>query len=55
MEWVLKYWEIIVIGILVLDKIVAVTPNKYDDLILTAIKSAIGQVFGKKIPNVDSK
>lgn len=49
MEWLIANWEWFALGILVLDKIVAATPTKYDDLILTAIKGAFAAVgLGKK-------
>ena len=49
MEWILSNFEWIMLGLLVADKIVAATPNKYDDLILTAIKGALHKLIpGKK-------
>jgi len=47
MEWLTEYWQEIALGIMVLDKIVAATPVKWDDLILTAIKSALSSVKPK--------
>jgi hypothetical protein len=44
-EFLAKYWEFILLGILIADKIVAATPCKWDDMILTAIKSALRGVF----------
>ena len=50
MEWLLTNWEWVALAILVADKIVAATPMKHDDLILTAIKGALGKLApGKKI------
>jgi len=46
MEWLIKNWELIALGILIADKIVAATPTKWDDLILTAIKNTLGSVKG---------
>ena len=43
----MSYWEYIVILLLCADKIVAQTPTKWDDLILTSIKKAIYMATGK--------
>ena len=40
-------WEYILIGILAIDKIVALTPSTWDDLIWTSIKKSIYKVVGK--------
>lgn len=34
-------WELYAIGILFFDKIVALSPTKYDDLLWTSVKSVI--------------
>lgn len=49
LEQLLANWELVVLVVLVLDKIVAMTPCKWDDLILTAIKGALGKVAGKSL------
>lgn len=46
---ILDNWELITIFILLLDKIVAMTPTPYDDMIVTAIKGAIEKMAGKKL------
>ena len=48
MDWILAHWQEITIGIMVLDKIVAITPTKYDDILLTGIKSIFGAIATKK-------
>lgn len=49
MEWLFANWEWIALGILVLDKVVAATPCKWDDLLLTSIKGAFHSIgLGKK-------
>ena len=40
-------WEYVVIGILSIDKIVALSPTEWDDLIWTSIKKAIYKAVGK--------
>jgi len=47
LAWCLANWGVIAAAILLLDKIVAVTPTKYDDMILTSIKAIIGAFKGK--------
>ena len=47
MEAILNNWEYVLIGILSIDKIVALTQNTWDDLIWTSIKKAIFKVVGK--------
>lgn len=44
-DWIIANWEYVLLGIMVADKIVAMTPTKHDDLILTAIKGALGKMF----------
>jgi len=40
-------WEYVVIGILAIDKAVALSPTEWDDLIWTSIKKAIYKAVGK--------
>ena len=47
MEMILNNWEYVLIAILSIDKIVALTPSTWDDLIWTSIKKAIFKVMGK--------
>lgn len=53
LEFINNNWVLLlVVVVLALDKIVTVTPCKWDDLIWTSIKGAISQVFpsfGKKV------
>ena len=41
MDIVLNNWEYVAIGILVIDKIVALSPSKMDDLIWASIKKVL--------------
>mgnify|MGYP003140717407 FL=1 len=43
----LNNWEYAVIVIMAIDKIVALSPTKWDDLIWTSIKKSIFKVIGK--------
>jgi len=40
-------WEYLLIGIFTIDKIVALSPTEWDDLIWTSIKKSIYKVAGK--------
>ena len=40
-------WEYVLIGILAIDKAVALSPNEWDDLIWTSIKKSIYKMVGK--------
>ena len=48
MEWVSANWEYMLIGILCIDKLVSLSPTKWDDLIWTSIKKAIYKAVGKE-------
>ena len=47
MEIIVNNWEYILIGILAIDKVVALTPSTWDDLIWTSIKKSIFKIVGK--------
>ena len=47
MEWIASNWEYALIAILAIDKMVALSPTEWDDLIWTSVKKAIYKVAGK--------
>ena len=47
MEFLVNNWEYVLIGILAVDKVVALTPSTWDDLIWTSIKKSIFKIAGK--------
>ena len=47
MDFLLSNWEYILIGILAIDKAVALSPSEWDDLIWTSVKKAIYKITGK--------
>ena len=47
MEFLSSNWEYILIGLLAVDKMVALSPSKWDDLIWTSVKKALYKVIGK--------
>ena len=46
-EFLSNNWEDCVIAILAIDKAVAISPSKWDDLLWTVAKKAIRKVVGK--------
>ena len=46
-EIVVQNWEYVVIGILAIDKAVALSPSKWDDLLWTSVTKAIYKLAGK--------
>ena len=47
MEFLINNWEYVLIGILAVDKAVALSPSDWDDLIWTSIKKAIFRLAKK--------
>ena len=47
MEWVSANWEYMVIVLLCVDKLVALSPTEWDDLIWTSIKKSLYKIVGK--------
>ena len=47
MEFLTSNWEYVLIALLCIDKVVALSPSEWDDLIWTAIKKAIFKAAGK--------
>ena len=47
MGFLMDNWEYVLICLLAVDKMVALSPSQWDDLILTSIKKAIYKVAGK--------
>ena len=41
MDMIMQNWEYVAIGILVVDKVVAMSPSKMDDLVWTAVKKEL--------------
>ena len=47
MESLTANWEYVLIALLCVDKVVALSPTEWDDLIWTSIKKAIYKIAGK--------
>ena len=46
-EFLSSNWAYVLITILAVDKVVAVSPSKWDDLLWTVAKKAIRKIVGK--------
>ena len=47
MEFLSNNWEYVLIVILCVDKCVALSPTRWEDLIWTSIKKALYKIMGK--------
>ena len=47
MEFLSNNWEYVLIALLAVDKMVALSPSPWDDLIWTSVKKAIKKAMGK--------
>ena len=47
MDFIIANWEYMTIAILCIDKVVALSPSKMDDLIWTMAKKALKKASGK--------
>ena len=47
MSFLISNWEYALIILLAIDKMVALSPSKWDDLIWTSVKKALYKVVGK--------
>ena len=47
MEFLTSNWEYVLIALLCIDKVVALSPTEWDDLIWTSMKKALYKVAGK--------
>ena len=47
MDFITNNWEYVLIGLLAVDKAIALSPSPWDDLIWTSAKKAIYKVVGK--------
>tara|TARA_Y100000033_G_C2732871_1_gene104338 strand:- start:690 stop:851 length:162 start_codon:yes stop_codon:yes gene_type:complete len=47
MNWMIENWEYVVIGVMAIDKAVALSPSTWDDLLWTSIKTALYKAMGR--------
>ena len=48
MNWIAENWELCLAGFFILEKIVKLSPTKYDDILLDVIWSGIRNAMSKK-------
>ena len=48
MDFIMEHWSYVAIVILFIDKAVALSPSKMDDLLWTVVKKAFKKAAGKK-------
>ena len=48
MEWIINNWQYLLLAFYVVEKIVKLTPTKYDDILLDIVWGAIKKIAGKK-------
>ena len=48
-QFITSNWEYVIIALLAIDKAVALSPSKWDDLIWTSVKKSIYKLAGKKV------
>ena len=50
MDWAMQNWEYVMLGVMVVDKVVAMSPSKMDDLIWVSMKKVLmgARVMKKK-------
>jgi|TARA_R110000823_G_scaffold284443_2_gene402534 hypothetical protein len=48
MEFLVENWEYVVIAIFAVDKAVALSPTKWDDLLWTSVRKSIYKIAGKE-------
>jgi hypothetical protein len=41
MDWMMEHWQYVMIGVMVMDKVVAMSPSKMDDLIWASMKKVL--------------
>tara|TARA_R100001530_G_scaffold132332_1_gene104693 strand:- start:333 stop:485 length:153 start_codon:yes stop_codon:yes gene_type:complete len=41
MDWMMEHWQYVMIGVMVMDKVVAMSTSKMDDLIWASMKKVL--------------
>ena len=49
MEWLIHNWEYVLIGVYVAEKVVKLTPTKYDDIVVDIIVGGIRKAVSKTV------
>lgn len=48
MEWLMGHWGWVVVGFVAAEKIVKLSPCKWDDIVVDGLKEGINKVIGAK-------
>ena len=48
MDWLAANWQYVLVGFFILEKIVKLTPTKYDDIIVDILFEALKKLFPQK-------
>ena len=48
MEWLSSNWEWVLLGFMVLEKLVKISPTQYDDILLDFVWKNLKKAMGKK-------
>lgn len=49
MEWIIANWEWFLLGFFVAEKVVKLTPMKWDDIFVDGIKAGLTKMFAKRL------
>ena len=49
MEFLMSNWEYVLIGVFCVDKIVALSPTEWDDMMWTSVKKMVSKLTGKEL------
>ena len=47
MDWIIHNWEWFLLGFMIAEKVVKITPVKWDDILVDGIKAGLMKMFGK--------
>ena len=47
-QWLIQNWQWILLGFFIAEKIVKLTPFKWDDLLVDSVKSILKKMVGKR-------
>lgn len=46
-QWLIENWQIVMIGVFAVDKLVALSASTWDDLLWTSVKKVVFKLAGK--------
>ncbi len=48
MDWLSANWQYVLVGFFILEKVVKLTPTKYDDIVVDVLFEALKKLFPNK-------